>query len=155
MEISDNCSKRFWSKVNKLTENECWIWTAGKDYDGYGVFWLNGRNYRTNRLSLFLKTNDFDSFKNINIHSLHSCDIPSCVNPNHLRWGGPIENTRDKINRSRCNLPKGNSHHYTKYSDELVLEIKKTYNSGKYTYKNLADIYEPSISQIRYILKKR
>lgn len=34
---------RFWSKVNKKSDFECWRWTAQLNTNGYGIFYL-GRN---------------------------------------------------------------------------------------------------------------
>jgi hypothetical protein len=37
----------------------------------------------------------------------HSCDNPSCVNPNHLFLGTDLDNMLDKIAKERHNVPKG------------------------------------------------
>src|SRR3990172_1763408 len=39
--FGDN-TKRFWSKVDKNTDNGCWKWRGAMNIPGYGVFW-NGR----------------------------------------------------------------------------------------------------------------
>jgi hypothetical protein len=44
---------RFWSKVEKT--KTCWLWTAGKDFDGYGQFSDKGKNYRSQDLLTKLK----------------------------------------------------------------------------------------------------
>lgn len=31
-----NTVEKFWSKVEILEENECWVWLAGVTPDGYG-----------------------------------------------------------------------------------------------------------------------
>jgi hypothetical protein len=31
-------AERFWSKIVVLGKDECWLWTGGKDKDGYGKF---------------------------------------------------------------------------------------------------------------------
>ena len=41
--------ERFWAKVDRRGPDECWIWTAYRDPDGYGQFGLNGRNVKAHR----------------------------------------------------------------------------------------------------------
>jgi hypothetical protein len=36
---------------------------------------------------------------------LHSCDNPSCCNPEHLSVGTPKDNTQDMMNKGRYKLP--------------------------------------------------
>ena len=36
-----------------------------------------------------------------NLHVLHSCDTPTCVEPSHLRYGTTEENTADRTSRER------------------------------------------------------
>ena len=38
---------RFWSKVDKRLDNECWNYVAGVDKDGYGQFWDSDNNKQT------------------------------------------------------------------------------------------------------------
>jgi hypothetical protein len=88
------------------------------------------------------------------MHVLHSCDNPSCVNVNHLRWGSHTENVRDKINRNRCNFPKNENHHFTKFKDDVVVKIKQDVNNGL-TRKNISIKYGVSVSHIQYLINKR
>lgn len=87
---------RFWGKVRKASNTECWHWTAHSHERGYGVFWLGKKSIRANRLALILTSGPppFDGAM-----ALHSCDTPSCCNPAHLRWGTAQDNVDDKILR--------------------------------------------------------
>jgi hypothetical protein len=40
--------------------------------------------------------------------ALHLCDVPSCVNPEHLYWGTAQDNVNDMMarGRSRCDSTK-------------------------------------------------
>lgn len=89
---------RFWSKVDRKELNSCWNWLAGKDSDGYGVFYdyTVDNNKRAHRVAwkLVNKTEPQDLL-------LHRCDNPSCVNPNHLFEGSHTDNMRDKSKKGR------------------------------------------------------
>ena len=93
--------KRFFSKVAKT--NSCWLWLGGKDLDGYGLFQLDGKQWRAHRYSQMI-SNGLDINKPI---VMHTCDNPSCVNPKHLVNGTVLENNLDKINKGRCNSKGG------------------------------------------------
>ena len=41
---------RFWSKVEVGNDGECWPWRGGLS-SGYGMFRINKKTFRTNRVS--------------------------------------------------------------------------------------------------------
>lgn len=92
---------RFWAKVDKNGPNGCWVWTAARNLGGYGRFALgfgNSQRMATHvMLELCGRPRPSESSQ-----ALHHCDNPSCVNPDHLYWGGYSENVRDKMARRRC-----------------------------------------------------
>lgn len=115
---------RFWSKVLKK-EGQCWLWTAGKDKDGYGQFWLTSqkRSVRSHQISYFL-AHQCDIINFI----LHSCDNPACVNPSHLREGTHLDNQRDRVIRKRS--AKGSKHSQHKLTEVDVAIIRHRRESG-------------------------
>jgi len=96
MVITKKREKEFWLKVDKT--KGCWIWKGYKDSKKYGGFYLscNKRMERSHRISFFLS---FGKWPEKSI--LHSCDNPSCVNPEHLREGSQYENMQDARKRKR------------------------------------------------------
>lgn len=72
-------SERFWPKVDKQ-EDGCWIWTAGKDWDGYGIFSEGGRSHRAHRWSYEECVAPIPNDLVLD----HLCRVVSCVNPDHL-----------------------------------------------------------------------
>jgi hypothetical protein len=73
-------AQRFWSKVNK-TET-CWLWTAGKNTDGYGVFHLSEpkRLVRAHRWAYIAILGPIHNGLTLD----HLCRVRHCVNPSHL-----------------------------------------------------------------------
>lgn len=84
----------FWKKVKKTSR--CWMWLGGKGGDGYGKVKRRGRTYRAHRLAWILTYGaDADGVLR------HKCDVPLCVNPQHLEIGTPADNSRDMTERRR------------------------------------------------------
>lgn len=86
---------RFFRFVQKKPSG-CWEWTGSKDKDGYGKFSLNG-DMRAHRASYVLF---IGKLKN-GLFVCHSCDNPSCVNPEHLWQGTPKDNITDMYKKKR------------------------------------------------------
>ena len=99
----DECVRaaRFWSKVNiPKNENHCWEWQGATLPFGHGVFRVPGeqRNKRAHSHALELATGNEVPDE---LHVLHSCDNPPCVNPSHLRVGTDQDNVDDMFRRRR------------------------------------------------------
>lgn len=89
--------ERFMSKIDKGAAGGCWHWNGGCDSNGYGVFWLNGKQPKANRQAwLYLKGAIPDG-----LFVLHDCDNKTCVNPDHLYVGTHEDNMRDAHERDR------------------------------------------------------
>jgi hypothetical protein len=85
--------RRFWSRVVK-TES-CWLWTGAKTSAGYGQVRIDG-------VTVFAHRFAYESSRGTtSLDILHSCDNPSCVNPDHLRPGTHLENMHDAVSRGR------------------------------------------------------
>lgn len=99
--LTEQDTERFWSKVQKGADDECWPWMARRDGDGYGFIWLQGDNYKAHRVALFLKLKtDFPEYQ-----ACHACDNPPCCNPAHLFKGTPQDNSNDMVNKGRSPRP--------------------------------------------------
>lgn len=89
---------RFWEKVRIGWPDECWLWQAGTDRDGYGRVAMNGGTGLAHRYALLAAHGRLDDER----HVLHSCDNPPCCNPRHLRLGTNADNVRDKMERGQA-----------------------------------------------------
>src|SRR5690606_19151810 len=88
---------RYESKIVKRGSGECWEWIAAVDKDGYGRFFLEGRNVPAHRYGFILANGTISD----DMEVCHSCDNPPCQNPNHLFAGTRLDNERDKIAKGR------------------------------------------------------
>lgn len=106
--------ERFDAKYMPVPEAGCWIWTGAVNCErGYGYFIYEGKPRLAHRASWSIHNGPIPDGANV----LHRCDIPSCVNPNHLFLGTLSDNMKDcsvkgrteKQQRTHC--PRG--HEYT------------------------------------------
>lgn len=118
-----NTVEAFWANVEKT--DSCWIWRGCKDKDGYGLWTINYKQWRGHRFSFWV------THGKINTKSMicHTCDNPSCVNPDHLYEGNATTNNRDTVNRGRyTNVFKERTHCFNGHlfeGENLYYDSKK------------------------------
>jgi len=135
-----NSECRFWAYVDK--SGDCWIWTGYKTQTGYGKLCFNSNKVVTaSRVSYELFYGPIQPGMLI----CHSCDNPSCVNPNHLWQGTHMENMMDMVEKGRQNA---------KLLPIDVYNIRKLWDSG-YSQNEIIKIYDVSSSQISNITARR
>lgn len=97
--------ERFWAKVNRTTENDCWTWTGGTRGDGerlYGKITVKGRALSAHRFSFELHNGPIPDAPGAHGSCVcHRCDNPLCVNPAHLFLGSHLVNMQDKKAKGR------------------------------------------------------
>lgn len=118
---------RYWSKVDKRGPDDCWLWTAKKDPDGYGRLRLPTCTIRAHRIAFFLAHGAWaDGLV------CHTCDNPPCQNPAHLFDGSIADNTHDMVRKGRNRGPqKGEKHHSSKLTDDIVSGILLALHQGE------------------------
>jgi len=90
---------RFWSKVSKGPDVECWEWLASQNGTGYGKFSID-RDKKSitlyaHRISYMLEHGDIENGFELD----HLCRNRSCVNPCHLE---PVTSRENKIRGESC-----------------------------------------------------
>lgn len=95
----------FWEKV-KITPG-CWEWTASKNQAGRGIY--NPRRAKklgisplAYRVSWRIHYGELPE----GLWVLHTCDNPTCVNPQHLFLGTSKDNTLDMLKKDRSGKSK-------------------------------------------------
>lgn len=123
-----NVDKRFMVKVDKGDSSSCWLWHGCLNNKGYGTVTRRRhgkkRNYLAHRYSYELRNGPVPD----GLCVLHKCDIPRCVNPDHLFLGTQADNIKDCVAKGRS--PRGEQHGRAKLSDADVISILMFINLG-------------------------
>jgi hypothetical protein len=106
----------------------CHLWLKFRNKYGYGQTRIGGRagkNILAHRLS-WLRTHGALPDE---LDVLHKCDVPQCVNVEHLFLGTASDNMLDMWRKGRAgqrNLPRGASHHRVsaKLTSRAVIDIR-------------------------------
>lgn len=89
---------RFMRQVEPIPIVGCWVWTGAITGEGYGQVMIDGRREKAHRAALkLLRGFDVASDRFV----LHRCDVPACVNPEHLYVGTQSDNASDRERRGR------------------------------------------------------
>ncbi len=75
----------------------CWLWIGNAHYFGYGKLTVEGKTRSATRL----QWERFNGPIPNGLFVLHKCDVPSCVNPDHLFLGTAQDNIDDSIKKGR------------------------------------------------------
>lgn len=145
--------ERFWSKVDIREPEMCWPWKAYRNEFGYGTFCYEGQMQHASRVVFALRGEAVPQGMEV----LHSCDNPACVNPAHLSVGTHRDNMLESVQRGRHGGRKfsGERHPATKLTGDDVRMIRRLYDSGQATSKQLAVQYGLSTSGMWAIVSRK
>lgn len=130
----------------------CHIWMGSTDKDGYGTIGrVDGAHLKAHRESYRLHCGPIPD----GAHVLHKCDIPSCINPDHLYLGDPAQNGRDKVERGRAkSAPQpGVRNPMHRLTEADVIDIRARYEANE-SQRSIGEDYGMSQASISKIVRR-
>jgi YesN/AraC family two-component response regulator len=135
--------ERFWSKVEKKGEDECWNWTGSISTSKYGQINIDHKNYTAHRIVYELIKGEIPA----GLFVCHKCDNTLCCNPFHLFLGTYQDNMDDMKRKGRQNKlsgekhPSFGKHRSTEVKDKLRLKnIGENNPNSKLSEKDIKEI---------------
>ena len=128
---------KFESRFIPEPNSGCWLWTASVSSDGYGHMAVNGKLVGAHRLAYLLYRGPIPP----NRYICHKCDVPGCVNPDHLFVGTPADNTRDSFKKGRMVRARGEEQHLSRLTKDNVPQLVQRWRFGERTI-DLAQEFE-------------
>ena len=125
----------------------CWLWTAGINDDGYARMLFNGKARYVHRIVYEFRRGKIP----VGLFALHSCDTPSCVNPDHIFLGTQTDNMIDKTRKGRAY--RGVNHYRAKLDEYQIKAIRSIGKS--LTIAQMAKYFKIDYCAIRNILMNK
>lgn len=139
MLVTPELLAKFWAKLPKRGDNECWPWQGYTNVKGYGYLTVKGKTIFAHRLSLRV-AKGVPTF--LDAKAMHACDNPPCCNPNHLSWGTQQMNSLDARDKRRLS--------WVKIVPSQAAYIKRLLEAG-YKSHTISKWYQVSPKNIRLI----
>lgn len=138
----------FNSRIYPEPNTGCWLYLGCYSKEGYGR--LDAEYYNgfrsSHRFSYFIHNGDFDR----SLCVMHTCDNPTCVNPDHLRLGTNDDNMADMVSKGRAT--RGTRNVKAKLNESDVIKIRELNASGV-SRKDIRGMFPVGKTQIAYVIK--
>lgn len=116
----DSLIERFWIKVSRGSESDCWEWRAARSRSGYGLFRVGGAG--TSPVNAYLVAYE------IMVGAIpdgafldHLCRNRLCVNPSHLEPVTPRVNTLRGVGPTARNAARTHCHRGHAFTPENTI----------------------------------
>lgn len=99
-------AERFERKFVPEPNSGCWIWTGSTDRRGYGQLRVTTQKNKTRlRYATHVSLEIVGRKVPKGMEACHHCDVPACVNPDHLFIGTHRDNVLDSWSKGRASKP--------------------------------------------------
>lgn len=132
---------RFWSKVDRRGDDECWPWLAYKSKKGCGAIKVGGKRgaaVQARHIAYQIANGDVPDGMSVRL----SCDDASCCNPKHIFLKPISISPEERIERNR------KRHRIVKIIRDPVSKDRIA-NKATYIY----GLVDPRTTQLRYVGK--
>jgi hypothetical protein len=92
-----NTEADFWERFIPEPNSGCWIWLGTIEVSGYGMFPFQGKQWKAHRLAYIFAKGTIPG----DLDACHKCDVPCCVNPDHIFLGTHQDNMDDRDRKGR------------------------------------------------------
>lgn len=142
----------FWSKFRR-SEAGCLEWGGRTNGDGYGGFDMPLRRGRNRSVLTHRQAWEY-TYGPVpdGMHVLHTCDNPSCGEPEHLFLGTHADNMADMVRKGRKPSRRGEKNGRAVLSEEDVLAIREGFTGRHGEKAALARKYGVTPTTIHNIL---
>lgn len=128
----------------------CILWTKATNKDGYGVEWDPvSRTMRLAHRMVMARIHGEDAIAGKAV--MHTCDIPPCINPDHLVIGTWADNNEDMRIKGRAARGEQRPH---KLTERNVREMREQYATGEWTITALAEEFGVSHEAARKVIHR-
>jgi hypothetical protein len=127
----------------------CWLWLGKTTPKGYGQIMKGPRSRPQYEYAHRYSYRQSKGPIPDGMLICHSCDVPSCVNPDHLFLGDSQANMDDC--RAKGRNTRGEGQHLSKLTDELVRDIR----TGRLSHSGFAEMYCVSRAAVYYAATRK
>jgi len=109
-------SERLLLRAEPDLNSGCWLWNGALWRDGYGRILINKVGMAAHRVSYRTFVGPIPE----GAHVLHKCDVPMCINPQHLTIGDHKTNMRDMAAKGRSGSPSAGYRRMSKAEKDAI-----------------------------------
>jgi len=121
--VSEVMLERIMRRAVPVTESGCLLWEGYCNKCGYGCIRHKGKSWLTHRLVYELKHGSIPP----DLSVCHHCDVPACINLEHLFLGTRSDNTRDAQRKGRFAPTQGSHNGNAKLTEDQVRWAREQY----------------------------
>lgn len=147
-------AERFWSKVDRRGDAECWPWRGATTDAAFGYGYLGvtrGQSQlRAHRVSWELHFGPVPA----GLVVCHHCDNPPCVNPAHLFIGDRADNNRDRGQKGRGGNLRGERGGNARLTTDQVRTIRHLVSEGSRMHRDIASDFGISATTMSRIVNR-